>query len=161
MVTAAISITILFMGGDGARWYAIGPACLGTFAVIQGLKQKNTSDLTQEGKAEVEAARQQDRKQLVEDIQKFLKSWLGRLLVSGTIVGGCYLYAQQGPVTADERIILLLLCAGAAIWAWQTSLALLSFGVFWWLTTLDWHLSTPAAVIIGALIIAAAIKSKS
>ncbi len=159
-VALAISIAVLVWGADEYRWIAIAPATLGAFAVIQGLKRKETKEFSKEGLAQASATRQLDREKLGTDVRSFLKGWLGRLLVSGAIVGSCYLYAKQGQITKDEGFFLLLLCIGAAIWAWQTSLALLACGVLWWLTTLDWHLSTPTAVIVGALIIAAAIRSK-
>jgi hypothetical protein len=158
--TATMVVLILMASEGNARWYATLPLAVGAIAIVKGLQRKDITDFTLEGREEVKAARQLDRQQLAADTKKFFKSWFGRLLISGAVVAACFLYAQQGPTSSDERVLLLLLCAGAAIWAWQTSLALLACGLVWWLTTLDWHISTPTAVIIGAVIIAGAIQGK-
>lgn len=120
-----------------------------------------TTEITAQGRDEILEARRKDREILRRNVRVLVTSWFGRLVAAGIVFLACYLYASHAAtLSGDEKLLLGLVLLGAALWAWQTSLALLAIAVLWWLSQLNWHVSTPAAVIIGAIIIAIALGSK-
>jgi hypothetical protein len=119
------------------------------------------TELTPEGLEEVRLARGRDRAAMLKKTEALTKSWYGRFVASVLVIGACWLYISSSlDISRDEKFILGLIAIAALIWAWETALVMLAIWGLWGLTQLSWHLSTPSAVLLGALIIAGAIKSK-
>lgn len=140
--------------------FAFLPLLGGIVCAVQSGREYRVTEFTIEGREEIRAAKQKDRVALFVAAKAFAKSWFGRLLLAALVVLSCYLYISGGRVlVTDEKLLLGALVIVAAGWAWQTTLVLVAIAAFWWVCELDWHISTPAAVIVGAIIIAFAIKS--
>jgi hypothetical protein len=141
--------------------FAFLPLIVGIAGAIFSVRKHEVTEFTIEGREEIRAAKRQDRAAMLVAVKTFVRGWFGRLLLSAAVLFCCYLYVSAGRALAtDEKFLLGAVVFAAMGWAWQTSLVLVVIAAFWWVCQLDWSISTPSAVIIGAIIIAIAIKSK-
>lgn len=140
--------------------FAFFPLFAGIVCAAQSCRAYRVTEFTAEGREEIRAARHKDRVAMFAAAKAFAKSWFGRLLLASLLVLSCYLYMPTGrTLVTGEELVLGALVIVAGVLAWETSLMLLAIATFWWVCELDWHISTPSAVIVGAVIIAFAIKS--
>jgi hypothetical protein len=162
LVSGAVITSLIIASPDAEMSvFAFLPLVVGVVGAAQSSRKFQVTEFTAQAEIDIQDARREDRLQLYSEIKKAATNWFGRMIFSGLVIYCCYSYAS-GPqkLSPDEVLGVVALVVGALVWAWQTSLVLAACAGLWWLTTLNWHISTPAAVILGAVIIAIAVNGK-